>query len=147
MPRRPHDLLTGRQLKAIANIALPGLNQALHADHREGTEKTMKIHTVLWALIVVVVLSLVSCASVGRQFDTTHVSDIQNGVQTKQEIRAWFGQPNQTQKVSNPSTGAVERWLYTYAHSTAGISTTSHSLVVDFDESGKVCDNAYSKTN
>jgi hypothetical protein len=87
-----------------------------------------------------------SCASVGRQFDTTHVNDIRIGIQDKQTISGWFGEPYQkTDLVNNPK-HCVERWTYTYAHAVGfGTVTESYALVVDFDASGKVCDNAYSK--
>jgi hypothetical protein len=96
-------------------------------------------------MVFVVVLSG-ACATVGHEFDTAHVDDIQKGVQDKQQIIGWFGQPYQTTKplVGNPL-GCIERWQWTHAHAVSGGSTTSESLVVDFDAAGKVCDNAFSK--
>lgn len=86
-----------------------------------------------------------SCASAGQKFDTTHVNDIQKKVHDKTQITAWFGPPNSTAPIQGSAAGCVERWTYVYAHSTAGVSTKSESLVVDFDAAGKVCDHAYVK--
>jgi hypothetical protein len=88
---------------------------------------------------------LFGCATVGAKFDTTHVNDIKKGEQDKAAMAAWFGQPHQTVRLSAHPAGCVERWQWTYAHSVAGGSTVADSLVVDFDNAGKVCDNAYSQ--
>ena len=100
----------------------------------------------LLSLVAIALMSLSSCASVGRPFDLTHVNDIEVGVQTKAEIQEWFGEPNTIQTFAETPTGAAERWMYTYAHSKASISTTSHSLVVDFNATDVVCDQAYATT-
>jgi hypothetical protein len=98
-------------------------------------------------LIVAMGAITMSCASAGRQFDTTHVGDVERGVQAKVQIQEWFGPPYQIQKplVGHPM-GCVERWTYTHAFSKAGVSTTSETLVVDFDEAGMVCDHAFVTT-
>ena len=106
----------------------------------------MKLRTTFRALIALTLSVLVACATVGRQFDTTHVNDIEVGVQSKEDIRAGFGEPHDIQNISNPQTVTVERWMYTYSHSQFGRGTTSHSLVVDFDASSKVCAEAYTRT-
>jgi hypothetical protein len=86
------------------------------------------------------------CATVGKKFDTTHVNDIQKGAHDKQQVTAWFGEPNQiTSPLQAHPAGCVERWQWTYAHSVAGGSTVSEVLIVDFDAAGKVCDNAFSQ--
>ena len=101
----------------------------------------------LWVLAVVAVFALVSCATVGKDFDRTHVTDIKTGVQDKNQIRDWFGEPNQKQSLKDSTKGCVERWSYIYAHASyGGLKTKSTALVVDFDESGKVCDHGYSET-
>jgi hypothetical protein len=92
------------------------------------------------------VLLLAGCASSGRQFDTAHVNEIQNGKQDKATIAAWFGEPGQKLPVSGSPAGCTERWLWTYAHAVGfGKVTEAHSLVVDFDAKGLVCDHAYTK--
>jgi hypothetical protein len=99
--------------------------------------------TILWFCLLVA-----ACATVGKKFDTTHVNDIVNGRQDKQQIQAWFGSPSQVvSPLSRHPAGCTERWQWTYAHAVAGGRTTSESLVVDFNAAGKVCDHAYSKMN
>ncbi len=100
------------------------------------------------AVIVSLTAVLAACASAGRQFDHAHIQDIRKGVQTKEQIRQWFGQPYQTTSpLAGHPGGCVERWTYVYARSThGGRKTTSRSLVVDFDKNGRVCDHAYSQS-
>ncbi|MCC6521536.1 MAG: hypothetical protein IT373_02640 [Polyangiaceae bacterium] len=86
------------------------------------------------------------CATVGKQFDTTHAGDVQKGTHDKAQMTAWFGEPHQkTSPLTGHPAGCVERWQWTYAHSVAGGSTVSDVLIVDFDGAGKVCDNAFSQ--
>ena len=104
-----------------------------------------RISIGLAALLLVVV---VACATAGKQFDRTHVNDVANGVQTKETIKAWFGDPYQvTFHLQGNPAGCVERWLYVHAYAShGGMKAQSASLVVDFDKQGKVCDHAYSET-
>lgn len=100
------------------------------------------------ACMVVLLIAAAGCASAGKEFDHTHVQDIRKGVQTKDQIRQWFGAPYQTTSplADNPA-GCVERWTYVYARAThAGHKSTGKSLVVDFDKNGRVCDHAYSQS-
>ena len=98
----------------------------------------------LSALLLVVVAA---CATTGRQFDRTHVNEVANGVQTKETIREWFGEPYQVTPLQGNTAGCVERWLYVHAHASfGGMKTESASLVVDFNKKGKVCDHAFSKS-
>lgn len=104
----------------------------------------MKAQNVLKIVAVVAVLALLSCASAGKQFDTSHVNDIKKGSQDKDQIRAWFGEPYRVQAISGSPLGCVVRWTYTHAFSSfGGAKTKTETLVVDFNKSGKVCDNAY----
>jgi outer membrane protein assembly factor BamE (lipoprotein component of BamABCDE complex) len=96
--------------------------------------------------LIIVGILFIGCASSGRQFSTTHVNDIQIGVQDKQTITDWFGKPLTITNLSNNPKGCVERWIYTYAKAVGfGNVTESNSLVVDFNSNGKVCDQAYVK--
>ena len=99
-------------------------------------------------MIFSVALMLAACASAGKPIDKTHMDEIANGVQTKAQIRQWFGEPYtvKTGLTGHPG-GCVERWTYEYAKARGfGNVTYSEVLVVDFDPDGKVCDHAYSKT-
>ena len=77
----------------------------------------MTVQRALWAVAVVVVCALVSCATVGREFDRTHISDIKAGAQDKNQIRGWFGEPNKVQSITGSPAGCMERWTYVHAHS------------------------------
>jgi len=105
----------------------------------------MKKPAIVVATLLLAVV--VACASIGRQFDRTHVNDIKTGVQTKDTIREWFGEPNQViVPLQRHPAGCTERWTYVHAYSSyGGLKTESASLVVDFDKHGKVCDHAYSE--
>jgi outer membrane protein assembly factor BamE (lipoprotein component of BamABCDE complex) len=88
----------------------------------------------------------VGCASTGKQFDTLHANDVKVGMQDKQTIEQWFGEPYKKATLTTNRNGCAERWTYMYAHAVGfGTVTESHALVVDFDSNGKVCDQAYSK--
>jgi len=98
-------------------------------------------------VVLFLVLFLSACASSGRQFDRTHVTDIQKGVQSKEQIKGWFGTPNQVTALQGHPAGCVERWTYVHAYASyGGARAQSAALVVDFDRSGKVCDHAYTET-
>ena len=101
-------------------------------------EKTVAL---LFALI------LVACATAGKRIDRTHIDDIQNGAQTKSQIRAWFGEPYTiTSGLQQHPSGCTERWTFEYAKAQGfGVVTYQETLVVDFDRAGKVCDHAFSK--
>jgi outer membrane protein assembly factor BamE (lipoprotein component of BamABCDE complex) len=104
----------------------------------------MKNVRVILAGAVFALLVIAACASAGKQFDRTHVNDVQNKVQDKNQIRAWFGEPYRVQTLTGSTIGCMERWTYVHAFSSfGGAKTTSASLIVDFDKSGKVCDHAY----
>jgi outer membrane protein assembly factor BamE (lipoprotein component of BamABCDE complex) len=94
--------------------------------------------------LVLLCSSLAACATVGRQFDTTHVHDVRGG-QAKPQITSWFGEPNQRTTFSGNDKGCVERWQYTYAKGSAGGSAHAQVLLVDFNAQGLVCDTAYSE--
>ena len=109
-------------------------------------EKDKIMKNFFAAGIAVALLFITACASSGRQFDTTHVNDIKKGVQSKADIQAWFGEPNSKVALKGNPKQCVERWTYVYAHAVGfGTVTESHSLVVDFNAKGKVCDSAYVK--
>ena len=89
---------------------------------------------------------IAGCATVGREFDTTHVHDVKSG-QTKGDIAAWFGEPTQRTTFNANAKGCIERWQYTHATAHAGGSAQAQVLLVDFDGAGAVCDTAYSEVN
>ena len=97
-------------------------------------------------LACLVILAIGACAKSGRDFDRTNVSNIQNGVQDKAQITAWFGKPYQVTRTTNHPKGCGETWTYQSGRAThAGARASGAALVVMFDDNGKVCDHAYSE--
>jgi outer membrane protein assembly factor BamE (lipoprotein component of BamABCDE complex) len=104
----------------------------------------MKLRNTFWVAAIIMLFSLVSCASSGKQFDTSHVLDVRKGGQDRPQIRAWFGEPHTVQALKGSKGGCVERWIYSHSYSSwGGAKTKSETLMVDFNKKGKVCDNAY----
>jgi outer membrane protein assembly factor BamE (lipoprotein component of BamABCDE complex) len=99
-------------------------------------------------IVLLFAMTVVACASAGRSIDRSHLGDIKDGVQNKEQIRSWFGQPYtmKTGLTGHPKR-CVERWTYEFAKARGfGTVTYSEILVVDFDTKGKVCDHAFSQT-
>jgi outer membrane protein assembly factor BamE (lipoprotein component of BamABCDE complex) len=105
----------------------------------------MKVQNAIQVIAVVAVFACASCASImGNQFDTTHKKDIRNGVQDKNQIREWFGNPNQVQSISSNPSGCAERWTYVYTFwSWVETKKKTGTLLVYFGGDGKVCDQEY----
>jgi hypothetical protein len=86
-----------------------------------------------------------ACASAGRNFDESRVSNIKTGTTTRAEIEQWFGQPVSRAQVAGSAVGAVLRYTYSYAHSSwGGASTRAKALVVDFNAGDVVVDQSFS---
>ena len=84
-------------------------------------------------LVIVLMLGLASCGSTGRDFDTTHVTDIQNNSTTQAEIKQWFGKPFNTGHENN-----LEMWTYQFdGYSSVG-KGESKDLIIMFDDNGIV---------
>ncbi len=100
----------------------------------------------IWFVVALAFAVAAGCASSGRQFDTTHVNEIQVGAQDKSQIIKWFGEPFSRVNLGENPKNCAERWTWVHAKAVGfGSVTKSESLVVDFNSDGKVCDNAFSK--
>lgn len=82
---------------------------------------------------MVLLLALVACGSTGRDFNTSHVTDIQNDVTTKDNVKQWFGDPYQTGRRDN-----LEMWTYQFDGYNAAGKDESKELILLFDDSGTV---------
>ena len=60
----------------------------------------MKHNMKTMIVVVLCLLGLAACATVGKDFDRTHVNDVRKGVHDKAQIRAWFGAPKQVTTAS-----------------------------------------------
>ncbi|MFK5927538.1 MAG: hypothetical protein QM483_12980 [Desulfuromusa sp.] len=91
---------------------------------------TMKFIGIM--LIGTILLSLVSCATVGREFPVGPVAMIKIGETTLEEIQQMFGQPWRIGIEDGQKT-----WTYGhYRYATFGPDQT-RDLVVRFDQQGK----------
>ena len=100
------------------------------------TNKTASIH-IISILIGIVLLAFVSCATVGRDFPTDTIAQIQIGKTTLTEINDLFGPPWRTGIEDGDKT-----WTYGYYKYRLFGDTTTRDLVVRFDGRGVV--NSYS---
>jgi outer membrane protein assembly factor BamE (lipoprotein component of BamABCDE complex) len=101
--------------------------------------KRSRVH--LWRLLCLAMCT-VSCVTVGKEFDTTHVNDVRRG-QSRTEIVHWFGEPASGNKFAlvESSQRCVKRYRYNFADREA-----SYVLWIDFDASDQVCNTVYSRT-
>ena len=88
-------------------------------------------------LLGISLLVIMSCATVGRDFPTDLVTQIQIGKTTQAEINRLFGMPWRTGIENGDRT-----WTYGYYRYRLFGESTTRDLVVRFDERGLV--NSYS---
>lgn len=100
-----------------------------------------RIRTVFAALAACAALTLAGCASVGQEFATHKVDQIEIGETTRGEIEQMFGEPWRTGVENGKPT-----WTYgKYSWSAFGDDETT-DLVVRFDPQGKVSSYVYNTT-
>lgn len=82
---------------------------------------------------VVLILALSGCAiasySVGRDFQTTHLSKVKKGETTAEEVRQWFGEPF-SKKINSEN---EETWHYMYTNSSASAQSLLFVVNVQSD--------------
>ena len=83
-------------------------------------------------MYAIFVISLASCGSVGKNFDSSNVQNIKNNVTTQEQIVEWFGEPFKKGQENGRT-----MWTYQY-DKYSGSGTKSKDLVLLFDESSKV---------
>ncbi len=91
------------------------------------------LREVFWCFIVVIMLFMASCATIGRDFPDEKVSTIQMNVTTQKEIRSMFGPPWRVGIEDGRQTwtyGMYNYWLFS--------GTYTKDLVVRFDKNGVV---------
>lgn len=100
-----------------------------------------RIQTMFAVLAVSASLTLAGCASVGQEFATHNVDQIEIGETTRAEIQEMFGEPWRTGVEDGKRT-----WTYgEYRWSAFGDDETT-DLVVRFDDQGKVSSYVYNTT-
>lgn len=88
---------------------------------------------ILLFLAVLSLAGLTACGTVGRDFDDTHVPDVQNNVTTKNMIHDWFGEPH-----AEGQQNGMLMWTYQYDHYSAFGKDCSKELIVLFDGDERV---------
>jgi outer membrane protein assembly factor BamE (lipoprotein component of BamABCDE complex) len=98
--------------------------------------------------IILIVLLLAGCATVGTKIDQSKVDQIKDGVTTRAQLDEWFGQPNQ----QSLGDGNQTILTYSYVHSQAsgasyvpvvnlfagGTNTNQQVLMIAVDKNGIV---------
>ena len=95
-------------------------------------------------LITTVALSLfmlVGCVTIGNDFPSDKVNQIQIGVTTQAEIKAMFGNPWRTGVDSGDIT-----WTYALYSASIGGKAEAKDLVIRFDSNGVVKSYSYNST-
>ncbi len=90
-------------------------------------------HRLRMGLAIILLLGLVACGATGRDYDTTHLADIQNNVTTKDQVKQWFGDPYQVGQSDN-----LLMWTYQFDGYNSMNKDESKELVLLFDDSGIV---------
>lgn len=109
---------------------------------------------VRWLVLFILVLSVVflsSCATIGRNFNLLTVNQIEVGKTTMSDVRSLFGNPSveidvDTWDYKRMHFGDEETetiWRYTYASGTI-VSAKAKFLQIEFDKDGRVSDYYYS---
>lgn len=83
-------------------------------------------------LVGTMLLSLISCATVGREFPVERVAAIKIGETTLEDIQQMFGQPWRIGIEDGQKT-----WTYGHYRYTAFGTDQTRDLVVRFDQQGK----------
>ena len=107
-----------------------------------------------YLLLLASVALVCSCASVGKNFDSTKVSQIIKGQTTEAELVKMFGPPSQ--RAINSESGTALTWLYSEARVkgesfipiagafVGGATSRTKTLIVSLDRAGKVSSYTYS---
>ncbi len=96
---------------------------------------------VKW-LLLITLLSIMACATAGRDFPSTRVPDIETGKTTKNEIRSVFGSPWRVGLEDGEQT-----WTYgRYRYKLFGSSSTK-DLVVRFNDQNIVSSYSFNTTD
>ncbi len=101
-------------------------------------------YRALLLCLVLAAMSLAGCATMGRDFPSGMVSELQVGKTTQEQVRAMFGRPWRVGVENGQRT-----WTYaTYRYSLVEMFARSFTedLVLHFDNRGVVSSYAYNST-
>ena len=86
-----------------------------------------------FSVVMLLLLSFIGCASVGKDFDSKKVTNIKNNVTTQLEIIDWFGVP-----FKEGTENGYTMWTYQIDKWRALGNIESKGLVILFDDQNKV---------
>jgi len=104
--------------------------------------RPLTLHIILLALLASLTLFTTGCATVGQDFPTARVSEIQIGKTTQQDIKAMFGSPWRVGVEDGKPTWTYGRYYYS-----AGGHKHAQDLVIRFDNRNVVSSYTYSTTD
>jgi len=100
------------------------------------------LRRTLFSVLAMVIIITMGCATVGREFPASQVSDIKVNMTTKDEIRTIFGTPWRV-GIEN----GEETWTYGKYHYSAFKETRTQDLVVRFNDKGIVTSYTFNTTD
>jgi len=86
-----------------------------------------------YLLSILTLALLVGCGTVGKNFDSDKVQNIQNNVTTQSEVLDWFGVPFKEGTENNHT-----MWTYQFDKYSVFSDTKSKDLVILFDDNNIV---------
>ena len=92
-------------------------------------------------LLVFLCITIMGCATIGRNFDDTKIQQIKNGATTQAEILQIFGEP-----YGKSVCGFLHSWRYQHAHDTIVNPPSVKTLIIRFDKNDIVYDYMYSES-
>ena len=99
------------------------------------------VYNLLKLMLTMLLLMTAACATVGNNFPTNGVKEIQIGVSTKADIRESFGSPWRV-----GIEDGNETWTYGYYHYKVIGKTNTKDLVVRFDTKEVVSSYSYNES-
>ena len=107
-----------------------------------GNNHSSILRRTLFSVLTMVIIITMGCATVGREFPVSRVSDIEVNMTTRDEIRTMFGAPWRV-GIEN----GEETWTYGKYHYSAFKETSTRDLVVRFNDKGIVTSYTFNTTN
>lgn len=103
--------------------------------------RRIQASAIILIILAMLFLSISGCATVGRDFPVTSVSDIEIGKTTQEEVRAMFGSPWRIGIEDGQRT-------WTYGKYSGGIvgQKRAKDLLIRFDDKGVVVSYSFSTT-
>lgn len=99
------------------------------------------VRNTMFGILMIFVLLLSSCATVGRDFNVSRVTNIKIGETRQDEIRAMFGAPWRVGIEDGKQTWTYGKYIYRVFS-----ESSTQDLVIRFDEKGIVSSYTFNTT-